>query len=96
MIIPLVAEKETMSVQIAATEESPLVNPCITVRNWGHHGAARVKTTGAEAKDVRQGVIIDTDGTKTMVIWLELTSTSAVTVNISGAKPSADYAPQSP
>jgi hypothetical protein len=75
---PLVAENEPMSVKIAAAEESPLVNPCFTIRNWGHQGPAKVKTAGGKAKDVRQGVITDTDGTKTMVIWLDLTSTSDV------------------
>ena len=92
---PLVAEDETMSVRIAASDESPLVNPCFTVRNWGHHGAAQVKTTAAGVKDIRQGVVTDTDGTRAMVIWLDLASTSDVTVNISGAKPSAANAPQS-
>jgi hypothetical protein len=91
---PIVTEKETMTVRIDATEESPLVNPCFTIRNWGHHGAAEVKVTGAEAKDVRQGVITDTDGTKTMVIWLELAATSPLTLGISGAKPPTDEVPQ--
>jgi hypothetical protein len=93
---PLVAGKETMSVRIAATEESPLVNPCFTIRNWGHNGEARLETTTAGLKDVRQGVIIDTDGTKTMVIWLDLSATAPVTFNISGANPSADYTAPSP
>ncbi|MCF7674259.1 MAG: LamG domain-containing protein, partial [Akkermansiaceae bacterium] len=88
---PLVAESESMSVRIAASDESPLVNPCFIIRHWGHHGAARVKTTGTGVKDVRQGIIMDTDGTKTMVIWLELVATSPVTLNISGANPKADY-----
>jgi hypothetical protein len=87
---PLVAEMESMSVRIAASDESPLVNPCFTVRNWGPDGAAQVKTEGAGVKDVRQGIIIDTDGTKTMVIWLELTAASPVTLHISGANPKAD------
>ncbi len=52
---PLVAEKETMSVRIAATEESPLVNPCFTVRNWGHHGAAQVKTTASRSEGCPPG-----------------------------------------
>lgn len=89
---PLVAEKESMSVKIAATGESPLVNPCFVVRNWGHDGAAQVETRATAVKEVRQGVIIDTDGTKTMVVWLELIATSDVTVTISGAKPSTDQA----
>jgi len=93
---PLVAANETMSVKISATEDSPLVNPCFTIRNWGHNGAAKVKTEGADVKDVRQGVITDTDGTKTIVIWLELTSTSELSVNISGAQPSSGYAAPSP
>jgi hypothetical protein len=88
---PLVAEQESMSVRIAATADSPLMNPCFVVRNWGHSGAARVQTTGAGAKDVRQGAMIDTDGTITMVVWLELAATSAVTVDIGGARPSAAH-----
>lgn len=91
----LVAEKEALSVRIAATEESPLVNPCFTIRNWGHHGAAQVKAQGAGVKAVRQGVMLDADGTKTMLVWLELAATADVTVTISGANPAADYAPQS-
>ena len=86
---PLVAEAETLSVKIAATAESPLVNPCFTVRNWGHPGPARVNLTGAKAKEIRQGVITDTDGTQTLVVWLDLTTTSDVTITISGAKPPA-------
>jgi hypothetical protein len=86
---PLVAEAETLSVKIAATAESPLVNPCFTVRNWGHPGPARVNLTGAKAKEIRQGVITDTDGTQALVVWLDLTTTSDVTITISGAKPPA-------
>jgi hypothetical protein len=84
---PLVAEKESMSVKISATEDSPLVNPCFAVRNWGHQGMAKVQIKGGKAKDVRQGVITDTDGTRTMIIWLELTAHSDITLDISGAKP---------
>jgi hypothetical protein len=87
---PLVAENATMSVRIDASGESPLVNPCFTIRNWGHQGPAQVITGDVAAKDVRQGIIIDTDGTRTMVIWLELTATSPLTIGISGAIPSGD------
>ena len=94
---PLVAEKETMSVRIGAAEENPIANLCFTVRNWGHRGAARLETQGARAKQVRQGTIVDTDGTRTLVIWVELEATSPVTVTIGGATPAADYvAPPDP
>ena len=57
----------------------------------GHDGAAQVKTTGTGVKDVRQGIIMDADGTQAMVIWLELAATSPVTLHINGAKPKAGY-----
>jgi Concanavalin A-like lectin/glucanases superfamily len=92
---PLAAEKETMAVKISATEDSPLVNPCFTIRNWGHKGAAGVKAKGADLKDMRQGVITDTDGTESLVLWLDLTASSDVAIHISGAKPSPGNVPQS-
>ncbi len=88
---PLVAEKDTMSVRIDASEESPVANLCFAVRNWGHRGAARVETKGAEAKEIRQGTVTDTDGTRTLIVWAELAAASPVTVTISGARPSAGY-----
>ncbi len=88
---PIVAGKEAMSVRIKATGENPIANLCFTIRNWGHRGAAKLETIGAVAKDVRQGTIVDTDGTRTMILWAELDSTTPVDVLISGAAPSADY-----
>jgi hypothetical protein len=88
---PLVAASGALSVRIDASNESPLVNPCFSVRNWGHQGAAQVTTGGVALNDVRQGTIIDSDGTRTMVIWLELTATSPVTLHISGANPKTGY-----
>jgi hypothetical protein len=88
---PIVAGKEALSVRIKATGENPIANLCFTIRNWGHRGAAKLETIGAVAKDVRQGTIVDTDGTRTMILWAELDSTTPVDVLISGAAPSADY-----
>jgi hypothetical protein len=80
---PIVASKASMAVRIAATAASPLVNPCFTVRNWGHSQSATIGIPGAT--DVRQGTIVDTDGTRTLVVWAELLATSPVDVTISGA-----------
>jgi hypothetical protein len=88
---PLVAEKQAMSVRIDASEERPIVNPCFTVRNWGHARASKVNLKGGVAKDVRQGAFVDTDGTRTLVIWVELEATVPVDFTISGAEPSAKY-----
>lgn len=88
---PLVAENAAMSVRIDGSEERPIVNPCLTIRNWGQARAATVNLKGGVAKDVRQGTFADTDGTRTMVVWVELEATAPVDFTISGARPSAKY-----
>jgi hypothetical protein len=80
---PLVGTKAAMAVRIAASAASPLVNPCFTVRNWGHANSATIGIPGAT--DIRQGTIVDTDGTRTLVVWAELKATAPVDVTISGA-----------
>jgi len=91
---PLVANKEAMAVRIHASESTPIANLCFTVRNWGHPGAAKLETKGTVAKDVRQGTIIDTDGTRTMILWVELDAITPVDVMIRGAAPAAGYLAQ--
>jgi len=84
---PLRAKQETMQVRIQASAASPVINPCFTVHNWGHRGAAVLDITGAAVKDVRQGTIVDTDGTRTLVLWAELNASVPIEVTIRGAKP---------
>ena len=83
----LTANKESMSIRINASESSPIANLCFAIRNWGHTGAAKLDTKGATANDIRQGTIIDTDGTLTMILWAELDATAPVEVTIHGAAP---------
>lgn len=84
---PLVAEKDTMAVSIDASPEHPVENLCLTVKNWGHSGAAKVSVTGAEGRDLRQGTVLDTEGRRKLVIWLEMKATSPVDISIEGAQP---------
>jgi len=84
---PLVAADQAMSVAIAASQEHPLVNVCFTVRNWGSGGAASVLMNGKTPAAVRQGTFIDTDGSNTMVIWIEVAASSPTEFTINGAKP---------
>jgi hypothetical protein len=88
---PLVATGPTMTVTIDASEENPIVNPCFGVRNWGAGGHAAVLVNGGKPDDLRQGTITDTDGTTTMVAWLELETTEPTEITIRGAKPAADF-----
>lgn len=74
---PIIRKMDTITFSLAASQDKPVLNPCFVIKHWGSTSTARVeidrkKQTG---RRVRQGVIRDTDGTRTMVIWLEQTST---------------------
>ena len=43
---------------------------------------------GGEVRDLRQGTILDTEGRRKLIIWLETDATSPVDISIEGAKPS--------
>ncbi len=43
---------------------------------------------GSEVRDLRQGTVLDTDGRRKLVLWLEMDSTAPVDISIEGAKPS--------
>ena len=73
-----------MSVTIEASKEQPLVNVCFSVRNWGAGGAASVLMNGKAPGEVRQGIFVDTDGTRTMVIWIEVAASSPAEFTIRG------------
>ena len=84
---PLLASAQAMSVAIDASPERPLVNVCFTIRNWGTGGTASVLMNGKPPTAVRQGTFVDTDGTRTMVIWIEIAASLPTEFTISGAKP---------
>ncbi|MHB1038390.1 MAG: LamG-like jellyroll fold domain-containing protein [Pirellulales bacterium] len=71
-----------ISFTVAASDESPLVNPCFVIRNWGREGKAAVKIDGKLATGVRQGTTVDTDGTRAMVVWIEHRCASPTRFNI--------------
>ena len=84
---PFIAEKDTMAVSIDASTEHPVANLCLTVKNWGHSGDAKVSVKGAEVRDLRQGTVLDTDGRRKLILWLEMDATAPVDISIEGAKP---------
>jgi hypothetical protein len=85
------ASSSTITFNIDASTSNPLVNPCFVIKNWGSRtSAAKLKVNGLTthaSPDFRQGVILDTDGTYTLVVWLALNSTSEQKFEISGARP---------
>lgn len=85
------ASSSTIIFSIDASTDNPLVNPCFVIKNWGSRtSAAKLAVNGLSTRtspNFDQGIITDTDGTYTMVIWLALNSTSKQKFEISGAMP---------
>jgi len=80
----------SLSFNIAASEKSPMVNPCFMVHHWDCSAKASLRVNGKvqnAGPDFRQGVILDPDGRECMVIWLKTVSTTPVRFTVQGAKP---------
>jgi hypothetical protein len=80
----LTAKGPAMSFKLQASKDSPIVNPCFVIKNWGP-GKAGVKIDGKAVKSgkgFRQGIIRDTDGTQTLIVWLETESQKPVEISI--------------
>ncbi|MDO8952108.1 MAG: hypothetical protein Q7U86_05745, partial [Draconibacterium sp.] len=74
-----------ISFNLEGTEDSPILNPCFVIKNWGSDSKARIKINNknlaADGK-IKQGTIRDTDGTKTLIIWIEQKSVRNVSYDI--------------
>ena len=69
---------------LEASENNPIYNPGIVVADWPECDAiAQVKVSEATTADVQQGVILNTEGAYSLVLWIEMTSDQPVTVKIS-------------
>jgi hypothetical protein len=69
-------EKE-MTFTIKASDINPLYNPAFVIRNWNDGTEAVLKVNGVQwnpGPDFRRGVIIDTDGASTLVVWMRYSS----------------------
>jgi hypothetical protein len=73
-------DNSPMKLQIAATKKHPIFNLCFEIKNWKSSTAkATLKINGNSIQpgaNFRQGTIIDTDGTYTLVIWVGMNATS--------------------
>jgi hypothetical protein len=77
----LTAMKEDMALKVAASKKNPIVNPCFVISNWAKNSPAILAVDGKEmtpGPDVRQGVIRDTDGSWTLVVWFRMQATKPV------------------
>ena len=75
------AVEEDMVLRVDASEENPIVNPCFVVKNWAQNSPASLAVNGkamTSGPDVRQGIVRDTDGGWTMVVWFRLEANEPV------------------
>jgi len=87
---PILALAHEFSFTIDATENSPIQNPCFVIDNWNTKNKAILKINGKavkESKSFRQGITLDETGREKLIIWLNIQTSSPVTVEISGAEP---------
>jgi hypothetical protein len=72
-----------LDLTLQASQNSPIVNPAIVVKNWGERGA-RLKIEGrpvAWGKDFRYGMIRKLEGTD-LVIWMRKESVTPVKITL--------------
>jgi hypothetical protein len=75
----LTRRSKTITFILAGSEANPILNPCFVIRNWKSGGKSRVTINGEKVDEsgiVRQGIIRDTDGTQTLVVWIRQKSES--------------------
>jgi hypothetical protein len=75
----------SLSFSLDGSDDHPIMNPCFVIRKWGGNQRARLEVDGsaiAPGPGFRQGVIRDTDGTQTMVIFVNRSATSATEFEI--------------
>jgi hypothetical protein len=69
-----------LSFSINASSSNPISNLCFVIKNWGNRTSKALlrinKISQSEGPDFRQGIMIDTDGTNCMIIWVGLTATT--------------------
>jgi hypothetical protein len=74
-----------ISFNLEGSEDSPILNPCFVIKKWESDSKARIKINNknlATDGKIKQGIIRDTDGTKTLIIWIEEKSYEKVLYNI--------------
>jgi hypothetical protein len=81
----LTKRSAAISFSLEGSEDSPILNPCFIIKNWGADSKARIKINNKNLSaggKIKQGIIRDTDGTKTLIIWIEQKSYEKVLYDI--------------
>ncbi len=85
----------TMTFTLNASSNSPIHNPAFVIKNWGGDDDAALTINGSSTSNFSQGLVRDTDGTQTMIIYVPLRTMANRTFQITKVG-GADISPPSP
>ena len=77
-------QSSALGMELQASEESPVVNPCFVVKGWGEV-AAKVKIDGKpvkQGKDLRFGYEPQQACGPDLIVWIDLDSTKPVKISL--------------
>ena len=75
------ALNEDISLRVEASKKHPMVNPCFVIKNWAQNSTAKLSVNGktmTSGPDVRQGIVRDTSGGWTLVVWFKMEASEPV------------------
>jgi hypothetical protein len=67
-------KSKKISFSLDGSADNPILNPCFVIKSWESDRPAHLMINGKKmeaGRGVRQGMIRDTDGTCTLVLWIE-------------------------
>jgi len=79
------AKSTAIRFSILANEKQPLVNPCFVVENWNSDQGCKFLVDEKplqEGKNFRQGIVRNTQGRQTLVLWLNNKSMETTEIEI--------------
>ncbi len=74
-----------LNIKLAASPQSPVVNPAFVVANWASDRTAKILIDGKhpdDSIDVRQGIVRRANGVNALVVWIETSATEPLEVTI--------------
>ncbi len=81
----LFSKENTCSFSLLPTAKNPVINPAFVIHGWDAHHVAEVylgKQHLVNGKDVEQGVIYDTEGKLTLVVWVKISGVTQIDLTI--------------
>jgi hypothetical protein len=79
------ADAGKLQIELAGSQDSPVVNPVVVVENWGKKRTATVTLNGKPPQssvDIRQGVVARANGVNALVVWIEQTTTAPLQIGV--------------